>query len=215
MHSRAEYEIHRKAGLQIRGGVSMTVFVENPVAIAVVGGLLACLAGIVFLARRTGAALLALAVVVAATLALLALERYLVSDREQVQKGVDGVLEAIESNDMAGVLAWVDPSAATIRADVQSLMSEIKVDKARSLGAVEPEINSSVSPPTGAVTLRVFLDGVHGSSGMRVGYFNQRVDLRWVKRGDRWLIDGYTPYYEGQPIDAVGSARGNRPVPGR
>ena len=48
---------------------------------------------------------------------------------------------------------------------------------------------------------------------MQVAYFNQQVDIHWVKRGDRWLMDGYTAYYDGQPIDAVESAAGNRPVP--
>ena len=52
-------------------------------------------------------------------------------------------------------------------------------------------------------------------SGTPIGYINQRVDLHWVKRGDRWLIDDYTAYFDEQPIDAVGSAAGNRPVPER
>jgi hypothetical protein len=194
---------------------NMPVLFENPLAIAVVGGLFATFALVVFLARRSLASLVALGGIIAVTLLLMLIERLVVSDREQVETGVDSVLAAVEANDLPTVLTWIDPAAVSVRADVQALMPLVKVDKARAMGEIEVTINDAANPPTAMSRFRAFLDGVHGSSGMRVAYFNQQVDVDWVKQGDRWLINGYTAYYDDQPIDAVGSARGNRPVPGR
>jgi hypothetical protein len=193
----------------------MSVLVENPLAIAVVGGVLATLALIVFLARRSLASLLTLGGILAVTLLLILIEQWMVTDQEQVESGLASVLAAVEANDMPAVLKWIDSNAASVRADVQALMPLVKVDKARSMGDLEITVDETAEPPTAMSRFRAFLDGVHGSSGMRVAYFNQQVDAHWIKRGDRWLINDYTAYYDDQPIDAVGSARGNRPVRGR
>jgi hypothetical protein len=193
----------------------MSVLVENPLAIAVVGGVLATLALVVFLARRSLASLLALGGILAVTLLLILIEQWMVTDQEQVESGLASVLAAVEANDMPAVLTWIDSNAVSVRADVQALMPLVKVDKARSMGDLEITVDETAEPPTAMSRFRAFLDGVHGSSGMRVAYFNQQVDAHWIKRGDRWLINDYTAYYDDQPIDAVGSARGNRPVRGR
>jgi hypothetical protein len=194
---------------------NMTLLFENAIVIAVMGGVFATLALVVFLARRTLGSLIALAAVVGMSLLLLAVERWVVTDREAVQGRTREALAAVESNNVERVLAFIDPGAAAVRADVQALMPLVKVNKARAMGDIEVEVNEAASPPTARATFRGFLDGVHSSSGMHVGYFNQRIDLEWVKRGKRWVIAGYTAYYDEQPIDAVGSARSNRPVGGR
>jgi hypothetical protein len=193
----------------------MSVLVENPLAIAVGGGVLATLALVVFLARRSLASLLTLGGILAATVLLILIEQLVLTDQEQVEIGLASVLAAVEANNMPAVLNWIDPAAVSVRADVQALMPLVKVDKARSMGDLEITVDQSGNAPSAMSRFRAFLDGVHGSSGMRVAYFNQQVDLQWIKRGNRWLIDAYTAYYDDQPIDAVGSARGNRPVPGR
>jgi hypothetical protein len=76
-------------------------------------------------------------------------------------------------------------------------------------------IDEAAEPPTADARILAVLIGIHERSGAPVGYYKQRVDLHWVKRGDRWLLDDYTAYFNGQPIDAAGSAAGNRPVPKR
>jgi hypothetical protein len=193
----------------------MASFVENPLALAVIGGIFGTFALIVFLARRTLGSLVVLGTVIGVTLLLIGVERLVVTDREAVASSVKAALAAVESNDLSAVLALVDPAAATVRADAQSLMPLVKVNKARSIGDIEVDVNDAADLPTARSRVRGFLDGVHSSSGMHVGYFNQQVDLQWIKRGDQWLINGYTAYYEDQPIDAVGSAISKRPVPGR
>jgi hypothetical protein len=192
----------------------MTTLFENPLPILVVGGLLATFAIIVFLARRSGASLAAVAAVLALTVVLLIVERLIVTEREQVEVALATMLEAIESNDVPGAIACIDPAAAQIRNDVQALMPLIKVEAANS-AAEQITLDDSAQPPTATSQFQAYLRGIHQSSGTPVAYINQRVDLHWVKRGKRWLLDDYTAYYEGQPIDAVGSASGNRAIPTR
>lgn len=186
---------------------------ENPILIVAVGAVAATIAMIVFLARRSLESLIALAGIVAFTLIALLVERYVVTDREQIRANLAETLAAIEANDLTSVLAQLDPAAKTIRSDASALMPQIKVEKARALGTVEVEVDHSRQPPTATCTFRAFLQGIHAKSGMQVAYFNQQVDIHWVIRNERWLMDGYTAYYDGKPINAVQSATGNRPVP--
>ncbi len=190
----------------------MTQLFENPIIVAVAGGLLATLALVVFLSRRSGASLGALIGAVSLTVLLLAVERFVVTDREQVENSIVEMLDAVQANNVAGVLEWIDPAEIDIRSDVQTLMPMIKVDVANA-GSVEVIVDSAANPPTADVVCRAFLRGIHTQSGTPVGYINQQVDLHWVKRGERWLLDDYTAYYDGKRIDAVGSAAANRPAP--
>jgi hypothetical protein len=189
----------------------MSVLLENPLPIAVAGGLVALVALLVFLSRRSGASLAALAAIVAITLALVGVERFVVTDREQIEAETLGMADAIEANDVAGVLDHIDPAAATIRTDVEALMPQVKWSVANA-ASITVTLNEGADPPTASSRFRAFLQGIHSRSGMQVPYINQQVDMTWVNRDGRWLMDGYTAYHDGKPIDAVSSASANRPV---
>jgi hypothetical protein len=193
----------------------LNALLENPLIFGVIGVLAATLALTVYLARRSLASLAALVGIVLLTALGILVERFVRTDREQVESALADVLAAVEANDQPGVLAMIDPAAASVRSDAAALMPLMKVEKARSLGSLEVAVDQAAVPPTAAATFRAFLQGVHTRSGMQLGYFNQRVDIQWAKRGDRWLISDYTAYYDNQPINAVSSAAGNRPVPNR
>ena len=110
-------------------------------------------------------------------------------------------------------MALIDPNATQLRADVQALMPSIKVESAGSGRNIEVTLDESANPMTATSTSRAFINGTHVPTGHPVPYVNQRVDLEWVKKDGKWLLNGYTPYYDGKPIDAPASARANRAVP--
>jgi hypothetical protein len=192
----------------------MTTFLENPLPIGVLGGLLALMALIVFLSRRNLASLIALVGVVALTALLLIAEFVIMTDREQVEAALADVLDSIEANDVSAVVGAVDPAATRIRRDVESLMPLVKWSLANA-ASIEVTVDEGAEPPSASSRFRAYLNGVHERSGNGVPYMNQQVDVDWVKRDGRWLIGGYTAYFDGQPIDAVSSAGGIRPVPAR
>ena len=190
----------------------MSNLLESPLVPLVVGLLAATFALVVFLGRRSASSLAALAVILLLTLAAVLVEWFVVTDREMIENGIEEVLARVEANDVGGVVAWIDPAEPNVVADVRQLMPMINVEKARTTSKVEIEMAPN-SPDSATSTFRGFLDGVHKNSGMRVGFFNERIDVVWKRRDGRWLISDYQAYFDGNPIDAVGSARGNRPVP--
>ena len=111
----------------------MTFFMENGLAIAVIGGLATTLALVFFMARRTGGSLSAL--------------WRRPSRRRSCCWRLNGSFRPIGSrsprrcttstprssqNDVDGVLALIDPNATQMRADVQALMPSVKVESAGS-----------------------------------------------------------------------------------
>ena len=183
---------------------------ENALPIWIVGGLLALAAAIAFVSRRDLASLASLAVILVATLALALVERLIVTDREQIESGLYAAMDAIEQNDADGVLKWIDQGSVNLRSDAETLMSLVQVERANVAGSLRVEIDPN-DAARGSTRFRGFLNGVSRSGGFRISYFDE-VEVYWSKQSDRWLIDGYDVYWKGRKIDAVDSARGNRPV---
>lgn len=192
----------------------MNFLFENPLPILAIGSVCAVAAGIIFSARRTLSSLIALAVVLIATIALLVAERIVRTDREQIETGVYAVLDAVESNDLPGLLQWIDPTTGIlIRSDAETLMPMMRVETANAAGAVEIRINEA-NADQATVRFRGFVNGVTKSGGARIGYFDD-VELHWTKRDGQWRIESYVVYWQDRPINPVDSVRSNRPVSGR
>ncbi|MCA9237875.1 MAG: hypothetical protein KDA44_20515 [Planctomycetales bacterium] len=185
----------------------MTSILENPLPIWIAGAVCATFAGVVFAARRNLASLVALAVIVLLTLAGAAIERAVVTPREEIEAATTGVLDALEANDLPAVLALIDPAAKTVRADAEAAMPQVKIDKANIEGTLTIELAPAAAEPTAAVAkFRGILIGNTRRGGATIGYRDQ-VEINWVRRGDQWLIDGYTVYENGKPIEAAGRLR--------
>jgi len=188
----------------------MNLLLENPLPIWATGAVLTALCLVFVFARRSLASILALVAVIALTLVLVLAERMVVTDREQVEATLLQLTEAIEANDLIAVLALMDPNAIKVRTDAEKLMPQVKVRDAGTT-TVRVELDETSVPPQATSFFRGRVDGVHSRSGARLFFFDQ-VEINWQKSGDRWLIIDYRVYQRGQPIDAVKSVRGNRPV---
>ena len=171
--------------------------------------MLATFFGLVFLARRSLLPLVGLGAVVLFTSLLLVTEMLIVTPREQVEVAIDDILDAIEANDVKGVLALVDPSATQVRTDVETLMPMVKVDDT---GATAVKIECEGREPTEATsTFQGRVRGVHAKSGIAVFYFD-KVELHWTRSKGVWLLDDFTAYWKGKPLNAVSSLRGSQPA---
>jgi hypothetical protein len=191
----------------------MTTLLESPWPALILGGIAIAVAGALFLARRDGVSLAALSVAAFLTLGMVLLERMVTTEKEHVESAIAGMLAAIETNEPDRVLEWVDPGATGVRAEVVRLMPEIDVQQTGTMGRIDVVIDDAANAPTAESTILAFLDGVHRKTGVRVPYYKQRVDMHWVKRGERWLLDDFTAYWRGDKINAGSSAAANRAVP--
>ncbi len=181
------------------------MLLENPVPIYAVGAVLATLCGLAFVARRNLPSLLAFVGVVAATLLLVLVERLVVTNREQVEAAVVDILLAIEENDLPTVLTMIDPAAAEVRDDAETLMPLVRVEDTGAT-SLRVKVDTTAESLTAVAKFRGKVDGIHRSSGQRVFYFEE-VHLFWVKREGRWLVVDYQVHTGEMPIDAVDDLR--------
>jgi hypothetical protein len=165
---------------------------ENPVAIWCGGAVLLTLAVVVHLQMRTRASLLAIAAIVLLTAALLIAERLIVTPREEVQQTLDLLAARIEANDLPGVLTFVAPSAKAVRADAESLMPLVTVNRAAIVSTPEIAVDMEAQPATADVSCQGLVDVTVKQNGMKGPYLD-RVKIHFVHSGGRWLIESYTP----------------------
>ena len=188
----------------------MTLLLENPLPIWSAGAVLTAICLVLVFARRSLSSVVALIAVIAITLALAFVESLVITEREQVEESLDQLIDALEANDLAAVLAVVDPSANVVRSDAEALMSQVNIADAGATG-IRIELDDSAKPPRAMALFRGRIDGVHTRTGARVFFFDQ-VEIDWQKSGERWLILNYRVFQRGEAIDAVRSVHGNRPV---
>jgi len=189
----------------------VTWLLENPVGIWAGGAVLATLAGLVFFARRTLTSLLVLAAVVLGTLGLVLLERSVVTEREEIEAALESLFVAIEAGDLPGVLAHIDPASSGVLAEAKTLLPMLRV-KDMGVSSIVAKIDTNSDPPTAPSEMRIKVDGIHIRSGQRLFYFD-KVLVQWTKKEGRWLVSGYTPTHNGQPIDAMMKLRGLSSTP--
>lgn len=186
----------------------MTLLLENPLPIWTVGIVCTAVALVYLLAKRTlGAAILLLAVI-AVTLGLVALERYVVTESEEVEQAVAKVLAAIQANDLPAVLTLVSSEAPQISTDANALMPQVKVRETGST-TIRVELHDDQEPHRATAFFRGRIDGVHARSGARVFYFDQ-VEIDWQKTDGRWQIVGYRVKHQGKLINPLESFHSGR-----
>lgn len=170
----------------------MTWLFENPIAILSVGAMLVVLATVVHLQMRTRGSLLTVFGVVLATAALLAVERLVVTPREEVAQTLDDLAKRIAANDLPGVISFIEPGAKQVRADAESLMPLVTVDRAKIIGTPEIAVETAAIPPTATANCQAFVDVTVKQNGLKGPYLD-RVEIHFVREGDRWLIESYKP----------------------
>lgn len=187
----------------------MTALFENPLIAVALGTVAITAALVVFSARRSSGALAGLIAAVLLTALLITVERLVVTEREEIEASLVSVMAAVEANDLAGVLSWIDPNAGQVIRDAQEAMPLVEIDRARAGGTLRIEFDDATAEPSARSEFQGVVSGTVRQGGMRIGYFD-RVVVDWARRGDRWLITGYTAYDDGRPIDAVSGVRGPR-----
>ena len=189
---------------------SVAIFLENPIPGLAIGAVLITFCGLVFLSKRSLSALYALVGALVLTLLLFFAEQFVVTERESVELAMTQLLVAVEENDTPAAVALVDPAATELQSEVKLLMPLIEVSDTKASN-VSIEVDSSTKPLEATCRFRGKLQGIHSSSGAQVFYFDN-VDTYWIKSNEQWLLKDFVPYFRGKALNAVESARGNRPA---
>jgi hypothetical protein len=169
----------------------MNYLAENSLPIWVAGAVLLSMAGVVFALRRNFASLAAMVGVVFVTAALLAVEHFVETPREAVERTLYEMADVVEANDVEGALRYVAPGSSQIRADIETLMPQVRIEKANIIGTPVTNVDLAATPPTATVTCRGFIYGTLQRNGMTGGQPVELV-LTFVQDGDRWLVEDYS-----------------------
>jgi hypothetical protein len=168
----------------------MTWLAENALPIWIGGAIALTMAGVVYFQTRTKGSLYGVLGVLAATAALLLFNRLVETPREAVEHALYHLAATVEANDVPGALAQLAPTAnAQLRKDVETLMPQVRIERARILGEPQVELNADATAAT--IQCRGFIMAANKRDGMK-GEAADRFVLQWVHRGDRWLLESYT-----------------------
>lgn len=169
----------------------MSWLFEDPTTLIVAGLLIEALLVVALVNTRRGAIIWAMAgVLVLMGLGVL-IERVVVTDREQIADTLDGVIAALESNDVEGVLRYIDPQAGGMRASVRLALSSAHVSDARVYDLVVT-VNHHAQPPTAQAEFTGRVKGRYrGEAGSSDGMLLRRFTVDFQRDGDRWLMTAY------------------------
>jgi hypothetical protein len=169
----------------------MTWFIESPWPSLAIGFALEVILAIALVRTGRTAIIAAMVVVLAATIGLLALERVVVTEREEVEDTLDAVAAALESNDVPAVLAAFSPNCPRL-GEVKSALSRFTVREARIGGDLEVRINRLTSPPSAATYFTGRIDGKDSRGEFPYEHMIRKFKVTLERRGDKWLIADYS-----------------------
>ena len=179
----------------------MNVLLENPLPIWAFGAVCLAVSLVIVLTRRSLGSILGVAAVIAGTLLLVFLERWVVTPSEEVEEALTTLMASIEANDLPAVLATIDPSAQEIRAEAERIMPQVAI-RETAAASVRIEVVDGSSPLQAISYFRGRFDGTHARSGGRIFYFD-KVEIDWQHSDGQWLIVDYRAEFRGKPIRAT------------
>jgi hypothetical protein len=168
----------------------MNWLAENSLPIWCGGAIALTMALVAYFHTRSTAALGSIVAVCLVTAALLAVEHFVKTPSEAVERTLYELAAAVEANDVPAALSFVATSATpTIRNEIERQMPQLKIERARVLGTPKIEVGSGGT--TASVRCRGLILAVIKQNGMKGGAEDE-VTLDFVKNGDRWLVENYT-----------------------
>lgn len=165
----------------------MNYLLESPLPILMAGAIGLTISVMVYLSMRTRGSQVAIGVVLLATLAGLLTERWIETPREEAANTLQELLDAVESNDVPGVLSYLSPHAGDVRSDAETLMPRLDIERANTAGEVEIALDDERNPTQATAKFKGFIVATDKASGIRGGY-NDGVTVIMERAGNRWLV---------------------------
>ena len=169
----------------------MTLLLESPWPALAIGGLLLAALGIALWRLGRGWVLAAMAVVAVATVALVGLERFVVTPVEEVENTLQSVTDALERNDRAAILAAISPSATAMRARASRDLDRYVIEEARITGDLVIRVTKANDQSTAVASFIGRASGRDTRGQAMRGTIVQRAVINLRKESGRWLITDF------------------------
>lgn len=168
----------------------MAIFLESPWPLLLIGTVLEAVLALFLLRTGQGKYLAAILGVGAVLLGGLAVERFVVTDRERVEHTLDAAVAAVKANDIQRLLDCLSPSAQNTREEARWLLGRVEVTDAW-IRELEITVNRLTSPPTAKARFLAVGTGRDRRNEFPYRTFAQKVEVKLRREGDRWLATGY------------------------
>ena len=169
----------------------MNYLAENSLPIWMAAAIALTMALVVYLQTRSNGALGAMVAIVVTAAALLAVESWIETPREAVERTLYELAAAVEANDVAAALNYLSPTVdLQIRRDIEQRMPAYQIERARVLGTPEIELDNESKPKSATVKCQGVIVAVDKQTGVKGGA-QERLTMIWIRADDRWLLDKF------------------------
>ncbi|MEX2174399.1 MAG: hypothetical protein WD872_08555 [Pirellulaceae bacterium] len=171
----------------------MTWLFDQPIYIVLLGVLLAVLVGGAWTASGRKEFLYGLVGVAALTVALLVVERFVVTDNEAIRKTLVEIARAVQSNNLRRLVEHIDPKSTSVVQEAEAEMPNYSFTECRVTKIHKVDIDAASEPRSAVVEFNVVAAGTFSADGMKL---TQRVP-RWVRlqlvrsAEGEWLVQNY------------------------
>ncbi len=169
----------------------MTWFVESPWPALALGGAAEAALAVWYVRSGRAAAWVGMAIAAAAVCGMVIFERVVVTESEQIEDTLHAVAEALLADDTKGVLTYFSANSPK-RAEVQNILSHVRVKSARIGTDLEIHIDHLASPPTATTRFTGYVEGRDLRGEIPYEHFIRRFTVTLRREGDHWLIADYS-----------------------
>src|SRR3954447_23956551 len=169
----------------------MTYLVENPWPGLVLAALIELALGILLVRAGRAWVIAAMAGVLIAAVALVIIERLVVTDKEEIENSLETVASALEAHDVPRVLATLAPEFPR-RAEVERVLARFEVSQARVGSDLEVRFNPLTNPPSATAYFTGHLEGKDLRGQLPYEHLIRKFKIVFRRDGDRWVIADYS-----------------------
>jgi hypothetical protein len=166
----------------------MYYLIEDPTMFIFLGIVIEAVLGIILFRTGRGYLLWIMLGVLLVSLTGIIGQRFIITERKRVIQTLDGIVAALEANDVERVLSYLEPEAAHSRERARWALGRVEVQSARYSG-LEIKINSLTPPPTAAVAFAGLINYRDRKGEIPYNNYASRFNIQLRKHGNRWLVE--------------------------
>lgn len=172
----------------------MTIFLESPWPAILMGIVAEAILGAVLVTTRRAMLLGAMAAVLVVALLGVALELLVVTEREQVEASLDGIVAALNANDLDRLLRdYIAPDAYRTRARASWALGRVEIQQAK-YHNLRVTINKLTSPPTADVEFYGVVYYRDRLGEIPREYYSAQFVAEFELRDGRWMVTDHVEY---------------------
>jgi hypothetical protein len=181
----------------------MSLLLEQPLAVVIVGVVLALGVGIAWTSTGRKEWLIGLGAIVVLTIVGLVVEQLVVTDREAIEATLREIARDVESNNLPALLKHVSAGNTELTQKATAEMPNYRFDECRITKVYEIDIDASAEPRSALVEFNVVASGSFSQGGMEISDqgIPRRILLQMVREKDgQWRVQGYA---HGSPLESL------------